>query len=207
MKNFDSYHKALLDLIKNIWRNSDHSFSIREIWTIIWLDHPQKVSNRLKQLEDNWYIKKCEDWIYRVLKDFVWDLFNIPFYWFAQCWNMWWETIEETPKDTIEISNKLINISDKEIKNCFFTRAKWNSMQPIIDENDLLLIRKQDFDNTNNMFLVIHDWKPKIKKILKKGDDLFLVSVNYKEHPNLEIDKFDDDIRVIWVVKQVIKNY
>jgi len=57
-----------------------------------------------------------------------------------------------------------------DIKNCFFVRAKGNSMEPKIQDGDLILIRQQDHYDENDYVFVVHNLLPKLKKIIKKED-------------------------------------
>jgi SOS-response transcriptional repressor LexA len=51
---------------------------------------------------------------------------------------------------------------------------------------------------------VIHNQLPKLKKILKKDDKIYLESVN-RFFDKLEVDKYDE-AKIIGVVKKIIKS-
>gem|GEM_PF-4321512 len=60
--------------------------------------------------------------------------------------------------DTFPFPTKELNISSNEdIKNYFFTRAKGESMLPVIKENDIVLIKIQNDISPADNTLVIHN--------------------------------------------------
>jgi len=95
-------------------------------------------------------------------------------------------------------------IGASDITNCFFVRAKGNSMEPKIQDGDLVLIRQQDSYDENDYVFVIHNQLPKLKKIIKQDGQFFLESVN-RFFDKVEIDPYDET-KVIGVVKKIIKN-
>lgn len=208
MKSLDIYSKRILDLLSNLSSIEDASYSLRQFASFVWLDHPQKLSYRLEQLEDDWYIKKDENWIYAVIKNYINDFLNIPYYGWSQCWNINKSILEEKPKDFLQFDIELLWLNDNEdISNYFFTKAKWKSMLPRIKEDDLLLIRVEEYTpNNSNIYLVIHNGDAKIKKIQSKDDSTFLVSINESYDP-FEIDIFNDSVKVVWTVKKIITSY
>jgi repressor LexA len=92
----------------------------------------------------------------------------------------------------------------KDITTCFFVRAKGNSMEPKIQNGDLVLIKQQPSYDVNDYVFVIHNDLPKLKKIIKKDGKLYLESVN-RFFDNVEITKYDET-KVIGVVKKIIKD-
>ena len=92
----------------------------------------------------------------------------------------------------------------KDITTCFFVRAKGNSMEPKIQNGDLVLIKQQPSYDANDYVFVIHNDLPKLKKIVKKEDKLYLESVN-RFFDNVEVSKYDET-KVIGVVKKIIKD-
>lgn len=92
----------------------------------------------------------------------------------------------------------------KEPTRCFFVRAKGNSMEPKIQDGDLVLIQQQDSYDINDYVFVVHNDLPKLKKVIKQDDKRFLESVN-RFFDKLEISKYDDT-KVVGLVKKVIKD-
>lgn len=92
----------------------------------------------------------------------------------------------------------------KDVNTCFFVRAKGNSMEPKIQNGDLVLIKQQASYNINDYVFVIHNDLPKLKKIVQKEGKWFLESVN-RFFDKVEISKYDET-NVIGVVKKIIKD-
>jgi len=79
----------------------------------------------------------------------------------------------------------------KEPSRCFFVRAKGNSMEPKIQDGDLVLIQQQDDYDINDYVFIVHNDLPKLKKIIKQDDKRCLESVN-RFFDKIEISKYDD---------------
>ena len=91
-----------------------------------------------------------------------------------------------------------------DVSACFFVRAKGNSMEPKIQDGDLVLIKQQPAYDPSDYVFVMHNNLPKLKKILKKDGKLYLESVN-RFFDKVEVDKYDET-KVVGVVKKIIKN-
>ncbi len=194
-KPIDDLSKELLKLIKN---RSLEWLTIKEIQDETWIDHPQKIYNRLDRLIKSWFI--TED--YEVLKMPDENKIFLPFYWWAQCWNDWAKIFDEYPRDRIEIDLDENNLKEKSYKNYFITRAKWKSMEPIIKTWENLLIEfYPEFISEWYKYLIKHNDKAKIKKIKKSNYKIYLYSLN-PDYPDLEVKK-EDDFEIIWIVKEI----
>lgn len=130
------------------------------------------------------------------------DIIQLPIYGFAQCGNKGKRVIDDYSQEKIPVTLWMLGMKD--VNNCFFVRAKWNSMEPKIQDWDLVLVKQQDDYDPNDYVFVVHNSLPKLKKILKKDDGIYLESVN-RFFDKLEISKYDDT-KVIGVVRKIIKN-
>lgn len=194
-KPIDDLSIELLQLMK---KSSLEWMTIKEIQDETWIDHPQKIYNRLDRLIKDWYI--TED--YEVLRMPDENKVFLRFYWWAQCWNDWAKLFDEYPRDRIEVDLNENNLKDKNYKNYFITRAKWKSMEPIIKTWENLLIEfNTEFISEWYKYLIKHNDKAKIKKIKKTNNKFFLHSLN-PDYPDLEVKK-DDDFEIIWIVKEI----
>lgn len=177
--------------------------SFREIWLLLWWVHHQTISNNIKQLVNQWYIREdSEEDVYIVLENPITDVVNIPVYWSAQCWNHGTAVVDERPIDYIPYATKALWMTS--IKDYFFVQAKWKSMEPFIHSGDLVLIKWWWYWWDGDKVMVIHNWKPKIKKIASINKKEVLISLN-KEHEPTEIQAVDKVI-IVGQVKKVIKN-
>jgi len=68
----------------------------------------------------------------------------------------------------------------------------------------LVLIKQQNAYDPNDYVFVVHNNLPKLKKILKKEDKLYLESIN-RFFDNIEISKYDET-EIVGVVRKIIKN-
>ncbi|HCY21138.1 TPA: hypothetical protein DIC40_04780 [Patescibacteria group bacterium] len=93
----------------------------------------------------------------------------------------------------------------KDPSRCFFVRAKGNSMEPKIQDGDLVLVQQQDNYDQNEYVFVVHNDLPKLKKVVKQEDKRYLESVN-RFFDKMEISKFDET-KIVGVIKKVIKNF
>lgn len=204
MKNdLDLTQKALIKFFKrNDW---EENLTLREIASSIWISHPQTVLNKLNQLVLKWYFYKDSNWfklIREKKEETLYDIIQLPIYGFAQCWNKWKSLLNEYSQEKISVTTSILWLKDT--NNCFFVRAKWNSMEPKIKDGDLVLIKQQEHYDENNYVFVIHNQLPKLKKIVKKNDKYYLESTN-RFFENVEISEYDET-NIIWTVKKIIKD-
>lgn len=199
----DDVQRALIAFFKK--NTSEESITLREIASAIWVNHPQTVLNKLNQLVLNGYFIKDNTW-YRLLRESIQnkfeDIIQIPVFWFAQCGNKGKSVIDEYSQEKIPVTLAFIWTSD--VQNCFFVRAKWNSMEPKIQDWDLVLVRQQPNYDPNDFVFIVHNELPKLKKIVKEENNFYLESVN-RFFDKVELSKYDET-KVIWVVKKIIKS-
>ena len=199
----DDLQRRLIAFFK---QNTDQEgLTLREIANEVWATHPQTVLNKLNQLVLKGYFIK-DDHGYRLIREEVWkrndDIIQLPIYGFAQCGNKGKEIIDEYSQEKIPVTISFIGTSD--IENCFFVRAKGNSMEPKIQDGDLVLIRQQPSYDESDFVFVVHNQLPKLKKIIKQDNKLMLESIN-RFFDKVEISPYDET-KVIGVVKKIIKN-
>lgn len=203
MKNLDSIQQSLISFFK---KNTNNEWlTLREIANSIWVSHPQTVLNKLNQLVLKWYFTKDESW-YKLIRESITDKRNdviqLPIYGFAQCGNKGKNIINEYSQEKIPVT--LAMLWARDVNNCFFIRAKWNSMEPKIQDWDLVLIKQQEHYDPNDYVLIEHNDLPKLKKIIKTEDKFLLESIN-RFFDKVEVSKYDQS-KIIGTVKKIIKN-
>src|SRR5574344_948010 len=202
MKELDNIQKSLIAFFKK--NTNQEGITLREIAHNIGASHPQTVLNKLNQLVLKGYFVKDENG-YRLIRESVTDNLNdivqLPIYGFAQCGNKGKHILDEYTQEKIPATMAMLGVKD--VSKCFFVRAKGNSMEPKIQDGDLVLIKQQPSYDVNDYIFVIHNDLPKLKKIIKKDGKLFLESVN-RFFDNVEVTKYDET-KVIGVVKKIIK--
>lgn len=199
----DDLQRRLIAFFKQ--NTEQEGLTLREIANQVWASHPQTVLNKLNQLVFRGYFVKDDRW-YRLLREDVEnkldDIVQLPIYGFAQCGNKGKQIIDEYSQEKIPVTIAFIGTSD--IKNCFFVRAKGNSMEPKIQDGDLVLIRQQSSYDESDFVFVLHNQLPKLKKIINQNGHYMLESIN-RFFDKVEIDPYDET-KVIGVVKKVIKS-
>lgn len=205
MANFklDELQKRLIAFFKQ--NHDQEGLTLREIANEVWASHPQTVLNKLNQLVLKGYFTK-DDRGYRLIREEISkkfdDIIQLPIYGFAQCGNKGKQIIDEYSQEKIPVTIAFIGTSD--VENCFFVRAKGNSMEPKIQDGDLVLIRQQNHYEESDFVFVVHNQLPKLKKIVKQDNTLMLESIN-RFFDKVEISPYDKT-KVIGVVKKIIKN-
>lgn len=204
MKSLDPVQQSLIDFFKK--NTHEEWLTLREISNAIGVKHPQTTLNKLNQLVQLGYFTKDAHG-YRLIREEITptenDVFYLPVYGFAQCGNKWSAIINEYSQEKMPVTMALVGT--KNIGSCFFVRAKWNSMEPKIQDGDLVLIRQQDHYDINDYIFVIHNDLPKLKKIIKKDSQIMLESVN-RFFDDVTIEPYDQT-KVIGSVKRVIKSF
>lgn len=205
MANFklDELQKRLIAFFKQ--NHDQEGLTLREIANEVWASHPQTVLNKLNQLVLKGYFTK-DDRGYRLIREEISkkfdDIIQLPIYGFAQCGNKGKQIIDEYSQEKVPVTIAFIGTSD--VENCFFVRAKGNSMEPKIQDGDLVLIRQQNHYEESDFVFVVHNQLPKLKKIVKQDNTLMLESIN-RFFDKVEISTYDET-KVIGVVKKIIKN-
>ncbi len=83
MAHLDSRHRDILDFLAD---NQEYTLTLMDIGNAVGIDHPQKVLDKIDQLERKGYITKNPFGGYQVLRKY--DESNqlaLPFFGFAQC--------------------------------------------------------------------------------------------------------------------------
>lgn len=203
MRSLDKVQKSLIDFFKK--NTNEEWLTLREISTAIGVKHPQTTLNKLNQLVQLWYFIKDAHG-YRLIKEEITptenDILYIPIYGFAQCGNKGTAIVNEYSQEKMPVTWAMVGTKD--LGNCFFVRAKGNSMEPKIQDGDLVLIKQQNHYDINEYIFVIHNELPKLKRIIKKDWLLMLESVN-RFFDDLTIEPYDQT-KVIGSVKRVIKS-
>jgi len=202
-KSLDTVQQALIDFFKK--NTNEEWLTLREISTAIGVKHPQTTLNKLNQLVQLGHFTKDAHG-YRLIKEEITpeenDILYIPIYGFAQCGNKWSAIVNEYSQEKMPVTTAMV--WSKNIGSCFFVRAKGNSMEPKIQDGDLVLIKQQDTYDINEYIFVIHNELPKLKRIIKKDGQLALESVN-RFFDDISIEPYDQT-KVIGSVKRVIKS-
>lgn len=198
-------HPTQKQLLQAFADNSLDGMSLREIGSFIGVDHPQKVLHHLHQLEIKGYLRRNPaTGEIKILKNPIEEVVYFPLYGMAQCGPQG-PLVEENFIEKIPLPSKVLGIADSE--NLFLVKACGDSMQPKIDEGDLVVAEKQDDFCDIGTYVVIHNNVPKIKQIQRISNNMIaLKSLNKKYEPEiLHMNK--DEIRIVGKVKGVIAHF
>lgn len=203
MYKLDDVQQKLITFFKK--NTHDEWLTLREIASAVGVKHPQTVLNKLNQLVSLGYFTK-DIHGYRLIREEIKpeqdDIIRIPIYGFAQCGNQGKDVTNEYTNEFMPVTCALLGTSS--VDWCFFVRAKGNSMEPKIQDGDLVLIRQQNHYEPNEFVFVVHNNLPKLKKIIKKDNAIMLESVN-RFFDTVNVDPMDET-KVIGVVKKIIKS-
>jgi hypothetical protein len=200
-KNLDNLSIKLLEYLK--WLVGLEWKSMKELMEDIWIDHPQKLYDRLEKLIKGGFIDEDFNYI-RWLDD---TKIFLNFFGWAQCWNYWPKWFEDYPTKKIEIgSDNLEWINLENASKYFITRAKWKSMEPEIYwwNNVLVKFWDKSWIKRNTKYLIKHNERAKIKYLEKKNNWVNLKSLNIA-YPDLFVNWNKDDFVVIWEVIRVLE--
>lgn len=199
----DDIQKRLIAFFK--WNTNEEWLTLREIAREVGASHPQTVLNKLNQLVVKGYFVKDGKWFRLIRESFENknDIVQLPIYGFAQCGHHGKAITNEYSQEKVPVTLAFVGTSD--LDNCFFVRAKWNSMEPKIQDGDLVLIKQQPHYDPHDYVFVVHNELPKLKRIVQENDKFFLESIN-RFFSKKEIEKYDNT-KVIGVVKKVIKEF
>ena len=174
--------------------------SLRDLALEIGVASPNTVLHHIKQLEKKGVLRRnpSNPADYMLLKEPVKDLTYVNLYGMAQCGPQGLFT-EDNVIERIPLPTKLFGTSDQ----IFVFRAKGESMEPYIFNNDLVLAAKQNMVENGDIAVVIHNSHPRIKKVIFGKTGIYLESLNRKFKTDMV--KKEDDFKVIGKVKSVIK--
>jgi repressor LexA len=153
--------QKLIDLLRD---NQDEPLSIRELMQCIDAKSPSVVQHHLMQLERKGYLKRNPNnpRDYQILADRPdKQITYLNLYGMAQCGPNG-GVLDGNPIDRIPISSRLLSFPSTQ---AFLVKARGTSMKPRINPGDLVIAKKiQDVEN-NQIAVCVNDGEVLIKKI------------------------------------------
>lgn len=198
-KELDVPQKRLLQIIS---KGTYADMSLSEIADSIGVEYPQAVLNKLTQLENRWLVRRGNDGQFYSTEEPIDDVVSFPFLRTAQC-GPDWKVVLDDVNDRIMISTKILPIQGKK-EEYWFVKARWDSMEPLIHEDDLLFVHFQWYCDNGEIALVYHLGEQKIKKVYCLEEKVILVSLN-SNYKDQEIF-VQSDVKILGVVKKIITN-
>jgi len=191
-----SIQQGILDLLKT---NFDDPLTFREMQDSLGVSSTSVIAHHIQQLEKKGFLKRnpSNPKDYQILSDTPErSISYINLYGLAQCGPNG-SILDGDPVDRIPISSRLIPFP---VSEAFMVEAKGDSMSPSINEGDLVIARKSNSANPNDIVVCTNDGDVLIKRLQFDGDRKLLVSINQKYSPFLAKQNF----RIEGVVKGLI---
>lgn len=191
-----SIQQGILDLLKT---NFDDPLTFREMQDSLDVSSTSVIAHHIQQLEKKGFLKRnpSNPKDYQILSDTPErSISYINLYGLAQCGPNG-SILDGDPVDRIPISSRLIPFP---VSEAFMVEAKGDSMSPSINEGDLVIARKSNSANPNDIVVCTNDGDVLIKRLQFDGDRKLLVSINQKYSPFLAKQNF----RIEGVVKGLI---
>jgi len=198
MKTLHPTQTKILELLKT---NSSSPLTIKELSSAVDIDSPGVLYHHLKQLEKKGYLKRnpnnSKDYV--VLDTPESNIVYIGKYGDAQCGPNGL-MLDGNTQEHIPIASSLLRFPSSE---AFIVEAKGDSMEPKITEGDLIIAKKQNSAEHGDIVVCTLDEKVIIKKYVKIGDLLSLVSLNQEKYHPISIG-LDVNFSIAGVVKNIL---
>jgi repressor LexA len=195
MKQLHVSQEKLLSLLRD---NIESPLTMRELQDELGLASPSVVHHHIQQLEKKGYLKRnpnnTKDYV--VMGDPEKSIVYINKYGLAQCGPKG-SILDGNPIDKIPIASRLIKFPTDE---AFIVEAKGDSMEPTIKQGDIIIAKKQNYAENNDLVVCVHESEVLIKKYILSGKNVILYSLNKNYDPFLS-----NKVRIEGVVKNVLQ--
>lgn len=195
MKKLHPTQEKLLKLLKS---NSLEPLTIRELQEELGASSSSVVFHHIQQLEKKGFIKQnpSNPRDYQILAEGPEKQITfLNLYGLAHC-GLRGSILDDSPIDRIPISTRLISFPSSE---AFMVKAKGNSMEPKINEGDLVIVKKINKSENGSIVVCINDGEALIKKIQEEKQGYILTSLN-TQYPPFFAAK---DFRIVGEVKGI----
>jgi repressor LexA len=192
-------HPTQEKLLRLLIRYIDEPLTIRRLQDELGVSSTSVVAHHIEQLEKKGYLKRNpgnpQD--YQILSEPERPVAYLNLYGLAQCGPNG-SILDGNPIDRIAISTKLLSFP---AAAAFMVRARGDSMEPAIQEDDYVIARKTSEERDSQAVVCVNDGQALIKILRIHGGIRILQSLNSSVPPFLAAE----DFRVEGEVKGVIK--
>ena len=195
MKKLNPIQQKLISILK---KNLTDPLTIRELQKELGVSSPSVVHRHIQQLEKKGYLRRnpSNPKDYQVLADSPdKKITYVNLYGLAHCGPKG-SMLDGNPIDRVPIASQILGFSSSE---AFMVKAKGDSMSPKINDADLVIAKKSKKANNGTIAVCINNGEALIKKIVQKGKEIILVSINPKYEPFMAAG----DFRVEGIVRGV----
>lgn len=198
MKKLHPNQSKILQILKD---NITNPLSILDLSAAAGIDSPGVLYHHLKQLERKGYLKRNPNnpKDYMILDSPEKPVVYINKYGLAQCGPQG-IMLDGNIVDTIPIATSLLRFPATE---AFIVEAKGDSMEPNIKNKDIVIARRDQIPNHNDIIVCVYKSEAWIKKFCKINNEITLHSFNFQKY-NPMLVREDDGFSVQGVVKNIL---
>lgn len=175
-------HKTQEKLLELLTNNMDLPLSMRQLREELDLSSPSLVHHHINQLEKKGYLKRnpSNPSDYQILTKAEQPIAFLNLYGQAKC-GPEGTLLSGNPVSRIPLPSSLISFS---IDQAFLIKAKGDSMEPEIRNEDLVIVKKQKNAENGDIVICSLDDEVRIKKFRQVTDKLYMLeSINTKYDP------------------------
>ncbi len=186
MKKLNPIQQKLISILK---KNITDPLTIRELQRELDASSPSVVHHHIQQLEKKGYLRRnpSNPKDYQVLADSPdKKITYVNLYGLAHCGPKG-SILDDNPVDRIPIASQILGFPSSE---AFMVKAKGDSMAPKINNGDLVIARKARSGESGSTVVCINNGEALIKKIIHKGRQKILVSINTSCEPFVAAEDF-----------------
>lgn len=199
MADFSKLHPTQARLLELLLQVEGARPSLRDLGGRIGIKSPNTIAHHLRQLERKGYLVAREGGEFDVVREPVRDIVYLPLYGNVACGRE-----EFFADDNIEEQVPLPARTLKITPESFLVRARGDSMEPKIHDQDLLLVQPQEAADNGQVVVVALEGGVYAKQLCRGTRDIFLHSFNpaYKPVP-IEAEQ---QFRVLGLVRGVLRS-
>lgn len=184
-------------LLKLLSDNSEDPLTVRELQENLGVSSTSVVAHHIQQLEKKGYIKRnpynAKD--YQVMGDPESKIAHLNLYGLASCGPSG-SLLDGDPIKRIPISSELLSFPASE---AFMVKAKGKSMEPKINDGDLIIARKTNIPENGKVYVLVNNGEALIKRLQIDGKNKILHSFNPEFQPFIP----SKDLRIEGEVKGI----
>ena len=202
LKPMKKLHPTQARLLELLAKNVDDPLTVRELQDHLGVSSTSVVAHHIDQLEKKGYLKRnpSNPQDYQVLSDPERPVTYLNLYGLAQCGPNG-SVLDGTPIDRLAISTKVLSFPSSE---GFMVKARGDSMEPAIKEDDLIIARKTTEIRDGKVVVCVNDGQALVK-ILNVDDGRYILhSFNTQYNPFIASSDFKVEGEVMGVIKKSI---
>ncbi len=196
-------HPQQVKILQLLQHNDGKGLSLNDIKEAIGARHRSLVQHHISQLERKMYLRRnpSNPRDFQILKDpsKLYTLLNV--YGSAQC-GFSGSLLSTDPIDRVSISPSFV---DFDITKAYIVIAQGDSMTPVLNDGDRLLVEQNHQCINGKIHIVTLDGEVMVKKVMEDDNSFYLVSMNDSYLPKT-ISKPDIiDLRYEFYIEGIVR--